>query len=233
MSTSTSNRRHPTADPARRGGAGTPPRRQPAGMPARRAVKRTPTAALHAQAQRRRRLRIGLIAAAGAVVVAVVAAMMLTSRPTTSEATRIAPAFTLTDTAGSQVSLAAYRGKNVVLYFSEGAGCGSCLQQMGAIEKDKAAFAAAGVTVLPIVMNTRDQITQDMASYGVTTPFLLDDGTVSHAYGTIGHGMHAGLPGHSFVLIDKTGTQRWYGEYPSMWLSPNDLLAQVRKHLPA
>jgi len=28
--------------------------------------------------------------------------------------------------------------------------------------------------------------------------------------------MYAGLPWHSFVLIDKTGKQRWYGEYPSM-----------------
>jgi len=174
-----------------------------------------------------------LVAAVGAIVVAVVAAMMLTSRPTSSTATRVAPTFTLTNTAGTQVNLAAYRGKNVVLYFSEGAGCGSCMQQMGAIEKDKAAFDAAGVTVLPIVMNTRDQIMRDMATYGVRTPFLLDDGTVSRAYKTIGRGMHQGLPGHSFVLIDETGTQRWYGEYPSMWLAPNDLLAQIDKHLPA
>jgi len=36
------------------------------------------------------------------------------------------------------------------------------------------------------------------------------------SYGTIGEGMYAGLPWHSFVLIDKTGKQRWYGEYPSM-----------------
>ena len=59
----------------------------------------------------------------------------------------------------------------------------------------------------------------------------LDDGTVSTEYGTIGKGMHAGLPGHSFVLIDKTGKQRWYGEYPSMWLSNADLLKEVHSHL--
>jgi hypothetical protein len=33
------------------------------------------------------------------------------------------------------------------------------------------------------------------------------------------------------VLIDKTGKQRWYGEYPSMYISPADLLKQVRAHL--
>jgi peroxiredoxin len=201
-------------------------------MSPRRPARRGPTAALRARTHRRNlRIAVGVIVAS--IVVAVVAAMMLTSRPTTSTAARMAPGFTLADTAGKQVNLASYLGHNVVLYFSEGAGCGSCLQQMGAIEKDKAAFDAAGVTVLPIVMNTRDQIMRDMKTYNVTTPFLLDDGTVSRAYGTIGRGMHEGLPGHSFVLIDKNGTQRWYGEYPSMYLSANDLLKQIHKHLPA
>ena len=40
-------------------------------------------------------------------------------------------------------------------------------------------------------------------------------------------------PGHSFVLIDKAGNQRWYGEYPSMFLSTADLLKEVRAHLNA
>ncbi len=71
---------------------------------------------------------------------------------------------------------------------------------------------------------------RDMAANGVKTPFLLDD-AVSKAYGTLAKGMHAGLPGHSFVLIDKLGVQRWYGEYPSMFLSTTDLMTQVRKHL--
>lgn len=185
------------------------------------------------QAHTRRSRRRGLIwsGVVLAAIVGIVAAMMATSRATSSTATRIAPDFTLTTTAGAQVHLADYRGHNVVLYFSEGAGCGACLQQMAAIEKDKAAFTQANIVVLPIVMNTSAQISRDMATYGVTTPFLLDTGAVSRAYGTLGHGMHAGLPGHGFVLIDATGTQRWYGEYPSMWLTPAALLSQVRKHL--
>jgi hypothetical protein len=102
---------------------------------------------------------------------------------------------------------------------------------MAAIEQHAADFTAAGVTVLPIVMNTAQQIRADMATSHVTTPFLLDDGTVSREYGTLGKGMHAGLPGHSFVLIDASGVQRWYGEYPSMYLAPADLLTQIRSHL--
>ena len=183
------------------------------------------------QQEQRRRQRIRLASVGATVaVVALVVAMMLTSRQESSSVMRVAPDFTLADTSGTQVSLAGLRGKNVLLYFSEGAGCQACLVQMAQIEKDPA-FAAAGLTVLPIVMNTREQITADMAANDVSTPFLLDDGTVSTAYGTIGKGMHADLPGHSFVLIDKAGNQRWYGEYPSMWLSTTDLLKEVRTHL--
>jgi peroxiredoxin len=183
--------------------------------------------------RRRRRLRRAAWFTAGVSLVAIVTAMMLTSRPSSSEAIRTAPDFTLTDTAGQEHTLAEHRGENVVLYFNEGAGCQSCIVQMGEIEKRSAELAEANVTVLPIVMNTRAQILRDMELNGVTTPFLLDDGTVSEAFGTLGKGMHAGLPGHSFVLIDTEGQQRWYGEYPSMWLDPGELLAEVRSRLEA
>jgi peroxiredoxin len=198
-----------------------------------RAERARAAVANSARQGRRRRLRWAAWFATGAVLVAVVTAMMLTSRPSSSEATRTAPDFTLTDTAGVQHTLAEHRGENVVLYFNEGAGCQSCIVQMGEIEKRAAELAKANVTVLPIVMNTRAQILRDMELNGVTTPFLLDDGTVSKAYDTLGQGMHAGLPGHSFVLIDTEGQQRWYGEYPSMWLDPGELLDEIRNRLDA
>ncbi len=206
-------------------------RSSPGGQPRKPTRHPGPVAALRQADRRRHRWHVLIVLGVVAAFAGVVTAMMLSSRPTSSSTTRVATPFTLATTAGRQVSLADYRGRNVLLFFSEGAGCGSCLQQMRSIEKNAAAFADAGVTVLPIVMNSRSQIMKDMAAYGVTTPFLLDDGTVAKAYGTVGHGMHEGLPGHSFVLVDKRGVQRWYGEYPSMWLSPSDLLAQVRKHL--
>jgi peroxiredoxin len=186
-----------------------------------------------AQAEQSRHKRLWVrLASVGATlaVIGVIVAMMMSSRQESSATTRVAPDFNLTNTSGKQVSLAALRGKNVLIYFSEGAGCEACITQMGLIEKDPR-FAAEGLTVLPIVMDPKDDITTAMAANGVRTPFLLDDGTVSKAYGTLGKGMHAGLPGHSFVLVDKTGNQRWYGEYPSMFISPDDLLNQVHSHL--
>lgn len=189
-------------------------------------------AAAEAEEHRRRRRRSALVTGiALAAVVGAGAAMMLSSRSTTTATVRQAPGFSLTSTAGERVSLTDYRGRDVLLYFNEGAGCGSCFQQMAAIEKERTAFESLGVTVLPIVMSTREQTTADMRRYGVRTPFLLDDGRVAGAYGVLGKGMHAGLPGHSFVLVDGSGRQRWMGEYPSMWRPPTELLQHLRDHM--
>ncbi|WP_225753559.1 peroxiredoxin [Actinotalea sp. Marseille-Q4924] len=178
----------------------------------------------------RSRARAGVVAAALLVVGALVTVGLLTSRPVESADRRTAPPFTLAASDGGTVSLAEHRGGPVVLYFNEGAGCDSCLTQMAEIEKHPG-FAEAGITVLPIVMNTAEQINADRARLGVEAPFLLDDGTVSDAYGMLGTGMHAGLPGHGFVLVDADGTQRWSGSYPSMWLAPDELLQIVTRAL--
>lgn len=181
-------------------------------------------------AQRRQRLSWAAWGAAALIIGVIVAIALITSQPTTSTDVRVAPDFTLPASDGSNVSLADFRGEPVVLYFNEGAGCDSCLLQMAEIEKDPA-FAEAGITVLPIVMNTAEQINADRERLGVQAPFLLDDGTVSAAYDTLGKGMHEGLPGHGFVLIDADGQQLWHGNYPSMWLAPADLLEEVTSRL--
>ncbi len=181
------------------------------------------------KAKRRRLTRI-LTGVTVVVVAALVVFGLWSARATDSTVSGPAPAFTLPTTAGTTVSLSDYRGQPVILYFNEGAGCGSCTQQMAAIEKNPG-FAEAGITMLPIVMNTAEQIQPDLDTFGVTTPYLLDDGTVSQAYNTLGKGMHEGLPGHGFVLIDADGIQRWQGDYPSMWLDPDTLLKEATRRL--
>jgi len=183
-----------------------------------------------AAALRRRRLVTIAWATGLLVVVGLVVAGLLSARPTQSSEARTAPEFTLPATDGTSVSLAALRGTPVLLYFSEGAGCDACLVHMAKIESDPA-FTATGIKVLPIVMNTAAQITPDMTRLGVKTPFLLDDGTTSKAYDTLGKGMHEGLPGHGFVLIDAQGVQKWSADYPSMWIAPADLLKEVKARL--
>lgn len=181
---------------------------------------------------RQRRLRAGRIGLGilGLGLLALVVAAILSARPQTSAESGPAPDFTLPVSDGTEVTLSDLRGEPVILYFNEGAGCDSCIVQMDAIEEEPG-FAEAGITVLPIVMNSAEQINHERSRLGVATPFLLDDGTVSAAYGTLGTGMHEGLPGHGFVLVDEDGTRVWSGDYPSMWLDPSELLEISLDHL--
>ena len=159
-----------------------------------------------------------------------ITAALLSSQPESSAGSEASVPFTLPLSNGENVSLSDYAGAPVILYFSSGAGCDSCVTQMAAIEAEPG-FAEAGIAVLPIVMNSAEHINAERARFGVQTPFALDDGTVSQAYGTLGVGMHPGLPGHGFVLIDAEGIQRWYGLYPSMRLDPAELLGIVTAEL--
>lgn len=191
----------------------------------------TQTGSAREREQRRRTLRVRLAWLGALVLIAgLVTAALLSARPETGTGADQATPFTLPLSDGGEVSLADYAGSPVLLYFNEGAGCDSCLMQMAAIEQNPD-FAAAGIAVLPIVMNTAEQINADRDRLDVQAPFALDDGVVSDAYGTLGTGMHAGLPGHGFVLIDGDGVQRWYGNYPSMWLDPAELLEIVTAKL--
>ena len=186
-----------------------------------------------AQAQTaRRRVVRGRVAWLAALVVAgvLVTFALVTSRPVVQTTETLAVAFTMPTSDGGSVSLSDYAGKPVILFFNEGAGCDTCLLQMAAIEKDPA-FAKQGIAVLPIVMNSAAQINHERERLKVKAPFALDDGTVSKEYKALGTGMHAGLPGHGFVLIDAKGVQRWYGNYPSMWLDPKELLKIVDSKL--
>jgi peroxiredoxin len=176
--------------------------------------------------RRRRLVAGGAWTLALLLVVGLITAALLSSRPTQDTASRVAPDFTLADSDGGTRTLSALRGGPVLLYFSEGAGCDACIVQQAKIEAEPG-FAAAGITELPIVMSTADQINADRARLGGRAAYLLDDGTVSQEYGVLGTGMHAGLPGHGFVLIDADGNQIWKAEYPSMWIDPEDLLALV------
>lgn len=143
-----------------------------------------------------------------------------------------APAFTLPSTNGNPVSLADYRGREVLLFFNEGVGCDACFYQMLDLEKNSRLFSDAGISLVPIVANPADQVRQEMQRFGVTTPFLIDANTrVSAAYDALGKGMHADLPGHGFVLIDGSGQIRWQGEFPSMYISSSDLFNKLKPYL--
>lgn len=146
-----------------------------------------------------------------------------------------APDFTLPATDGSQVSLSDYAGKSTLFYFHEGGGCQPCWDQIGDIADAWADFEAAGIDAfVPVTTDPIDIHTQKMADDDLSTVAVSDaDLTVSQAYDTNAYGMMRGTTnGHSFILVDGTGTIVWradYGGEPdyTMYLPVDAILADL------
>jgi peroxiredoxin len=127
-----------------------------------------------------------------------------------------APTFTLTSATGGQVSLTAFRGRNVLLYFQEGLSCQPCWEQIKDLEQNQAALKTAGVdAVLSITTDPANLIGQKVADEMLTTPVLSDPSLrVSHAYNANQYGMMGEMrDGHSFILVGADGRIRWRADY--------------------
>jgi peroxiredoxin len=148
---------------------------------------------------------------------------------------RVAPTFTLTSGTGGQVSLTAFRGRNVLLYFQEGLSCQPCWDQIKDLEQNQAALKTAGVdAVLSITTDPASLIGRKVADEMLTTPVLSDPGMqVSRAYNANQYGMMGEMrDGHSFILVGPDGTIRWradYGGKPdyTMFLPTTKMLADL------
>ena len=127
-----------------------------------------------------------------------------------------APTFTLASGAGGQVSLADFRGKNVLLYFQEGLSCQPCWNQIKDLEQNQAALKTAGVdAVVSITTDPANLIGRKAADEKLTTPVLSDPSMqVSRAYNANQYGMMGEMrDGHSFILVGPDGTIRWRADY--------------------
>jgi peroxiredoxin len=147
-----------------------------------------------------------------------------------------APAFTLASASGGTVSLSAYRGKTVLLYFHEGLGCQPCWDQIRDLTKNWSRFTGAGVdNLVTITTGATNLIAQKMHDDGLTATALSDpDLTVSRAYNANQYGMMGtGSDGHTFILVGPTGTIQWradYGGAPNytMYVAPSQLLTDLK-----
>lgn len=147
-----------------------------------------------------------------------------------------APEFTLQSFDGKPVDLAGLKGKNVVLFFSEGAMCyPSCWDQVNEFTKDAKRFADKNTVVLTIVVDPKadwaEAVKRD-PKLGSAMVLLDSDKKVSGSYGvlTIESSMHRGqYPGHTYVIIDKEGIVRYEYDDAQMGIRNFELLSELAK----
>lgn len=146
------------------------------------------------------------------------------------------PGFTLAASTGGQVSLSAYRGKTVLLFFQEGLTCQPCWDQITDLQRNPARLRAAGIgQVVSITSDPASAITQKAHDMGLTIPVLSDPGlAVSQQYQASSYGMMgASRDGHTFILVGPDGVIRWRADYGgppkyTMFLPAAALLAGIK-----
>jgi peroxiredoxin Q/BCP len=204
-----------------------------------------------AQLRTRGRRRIILRSGIAAGVVAVVAVLFVIFQGSSSSSSGAgaypyqvgspgsggaAPGFTLAASTGGNISLSAYRGKSVLLFFQEGLTCQPCWDQITDLQKHAAQLRAAGIgQVVSVTSDPIGAITTKTRDMGLTTPVLSDPGlAVSQQYHANGYGMMgASRDGHTFILVGPDGVIRWRADYGgppkyTMFLPTTALLADIK-----
>ncbi|MEK7668147.1 MAG: redoxin domain-containing protein [Gemmatimonadota bacterium] len=120
-----------------------------------------------------------------------------------------APDFTLPSTAGGEVALSSFRGKqNVLIAFFPLAFTGVCTAELCAFSEDYAKFETAGTKVLPVSVDAVPSLKAFKKQEGMTVELLSDiHRRASRAYDVLieekNHSRRA------YFLVDKAGILRW------------------------
>lgn len=133
-----------------------------------------------------------------------------------------APEFALPDQRGQTAKLSDYKGRKVILFFSEGVMCyPACWDEMAALGNDPE-LNNQEVATMSIINDPAEEWAQAIAKMPALdkerTLFDLDN-TVSEQYGALllPSSMHKGQkPGHSYVVIDTQGIVRYVLDDPKM-----------------
>ena len=146
-----------------------------------------------------------------------------------------APDFSLADRDGKIYSRDNLKGKNVVLFFNEGLMCyPACWEQIAQLASDQRLNTPDSVMLSVVVdpaKKWQNAITK-MPELAQATVLFDTNRAVSTKFGvlTTPSSMHYGsLPGHSYVVIDKTGVVRHVYDDPNMAIYNEQLVAELKK----
>ncbi len=118
----------------------------------------------------------------------------------------IAPDFSLPNQFGEPISLAGLRGAPVAMVFYPFAFSGICTGELGELQDNLASFAAAGVRLLAVSVDTKYTLRAYAAAEGYTFDLLADfwpHGEVASAYGVFDP--VRGMAGRSTFLVAADG----------------------------
>lgn len=142
-----------------------------------------------------------------------------------------APDFTLSSTAGGQVTLSSFRGKNAVLVaFFPLAFTSTCTAELCEFSDNYDDFSSKGVVVLPISVDSTATLKEFKAKHQMKTDLLSDfKRAVGPAYGVMWQ--DAFYTNRAYFLLDKTGVVRWahVEATPSGKRGNAEILAEIAK----
>ncbi len=145
------------------------------------------------------------------------------------------PDVALFDKDGKVYDLSAFKGKNVILFFNEGLMCyPACWNQIAAFGADSRFNNSDTAAVSVVVDSPQDwqRAVAKMPDLAKALTLFDTNANTSRRLGLLsaGSSMHAGqLPGHSYVLIDKTGTVREVFDDPGMGINNDKIVEKFSK----
>ena len=152
-----------------------------------------------------------------------------------NSAVQKAPDFSLESIEGKTIKLSDYKGKNVVLFFTEGSMCyPACWDQMSSFGNDER-FNNEDTVVFSITPDQRSEwqkIIQKVPKMAKAKILFDSTRAVSSAYDvlSLASSMHKGsYPGHTYFIIDKEGIIRYTMDDPKMALRNDELFSELSK----
>ena len=99
-------------------------------------------------------------------------------------------------------------------------------------------FQATGAQLISIAFDPASEQAPEAQALGITVPMLVDDGSVTKAFGADKYALANGEPSHTFALVDAQGIVVWFKDYGApnnpertMYVEVDELVSFIQESL--
>jgi peroxiredoxin len=148
-----------------------------------------------------------------------------------------APDFKLIDINKQEVTLANFKGKNLIIFFFPAAWTGTCTKEMCSVQEDFNMYSKLNTQVIGVSVDSHWALKRFGEDYKIQYPLLSDFNRVAiNDYGVVFPdlfaGVYKGVAKRATFVIDETGIVRFVDVVPNIGDVPNmevikDALAQL------